>query len=127
MKNFYINTKFLPLLLLMLWFISLGGSFGCSSFSNLPREVQIVTAYQSMGATLEEAKPVILAFCANNTLSELDCAEAKRAYNQAVTMYKTLGDAADNAIDTGDQSRVIQLTVQLKTLLMYLNQFLVTQ
>ncbi len=93
----------------------------------MPKEVRLVTAYQSMGATLEATKPVILAFCANGTLNEVDCTEAKRAYNQAVTIYKTLGDAADHAVDTGDQAMVIQLTVQLKTLLMYLDQFLVTQ
>ncbi len=102
-------------------------SNGCATLSDMPRDIQIVTAYQSMGATLEEAKPVILALCANSTLDKADCAEAKRAYNQAVTLYKTLGDAADQAIDTGDQTRVRQLTVQLKVLLMYLSPFLVTQ
>ncbi len=89
--------------------------------------VRLVTAYQSMGATLEEAKPVILAFCANGTLNDADCTEAKRAYNQAVTLYKVLGNAAVTAVDTGDQAIVIRLTVQLKTLLMYLEHFLVTQ
>ncbi len=125
MKNFYNYTKILTCyFLFLLWFLLLLPSFGCSS---MPDAIQIVTAYQSMGATLEQAKPAILALCSNNTLNEADCTEAKRAYNQAVTIYKTLGDASEFAVTTGEQERVRQLTVQLKTLLMYLNTFLVAQ
>ena len=128
MKNFYIDTKFLSLLILMLWSLSLIGSLGCSSiFSNAPREVQVVTAYQSMGATLEEAKPAILNLCATGTLKDADCVKAKAAYNQAVTIYKTMAKAADLAVDTGDDTNLRAKTLRLQELLVIINQFIVTQ
>ncbi len=94
---------------------------------SVPKEIQILVTYQSMGITLEEAKPAILALCSSGKLTPTDCSKAKMAYNQAVTLYKTLGDAAEIAINTGDDTRVRSLILQLENLLVIVNQFLVTQ
>ncbi len=102
-------------------------SAGCSTLGNMSKTKQLVVTYQTMGATLEEAKPAILAYCSNGTLNKADCVKAKAAYNQAVTVYKTLGDAVDSSLVTGDDTRVSSLILQLQGLLVIVNQFLVTQ
>jgi hypothetical protein len=97
---------------------------GCSS---IPKQTQIVITYQSMGIALEEAKPAILALCASGVLNETDCAEAKAAYNQAVTIYKTLGTMSNIAIDTDDDTGFRSLALKLQSMLVVINKFLVTQ
>lgn len=118
-----ISCYFLSLLLSLSLFIFAG----CSTIGEMPRVTKLLVSYQTMGATLEDAKPTILALCASGTLEEVDCAKAKKAYNQAVTVYKTLGDAVDSAVITGDDTRVRTLTLQLQNLLIIVSQFLVTQ
>ncbi len=125
MNNFYTNTKILTCyFLLLLWSISLVGSFGCSS---IPKETQIVITYQSMGTILEEAKPAILALCDNDVFSYNECSQAITAYNQAVTIYLTLGDLAAIGIDTGVDSGFHSMALELQALLLIVNNFLVAQ
>ncbi len=126
MKFYFINTKNLPVVLLMLLaaLILTIASLGCSSMSTIKRGI---ITYQATGAILEEAKPAILTGCVNGTLDEADCADAKKAYNQAVTVYKDLGDATTLAIFTGDNAPVSRLTLQLQNLLIVVNKYLVTQ
>ncbi len=121
------NLNIVSFALMFLLSISLIVSSGCKTIQKMPDATKLVVTYQSMGVTLEEAKPAILALCASGTLKEADCAKAKKAYNQAVTVFKTLGDAVDSAVITGDDTRVRSLTIQLRTLLLSVNSFLVTQ
>ncbi len=119
------NTNILSSCFLVMLTVAL--SIGCSALSKIPRSTQYAIAYQAMGATLEVAKPVILSMCADGTFDEVDCAKAKKAYNQAVTVYKLLGDAVDSLIVTGDETNVQRLLLQLQALLGVVNEFLVTQ
>ncbi len=100
---------------------------GCSTLGKTDRSTQYTIAYQAMGAVLEVAKPQILAMCADSVFDEADCSKAKKAYNQAVTSYKLLGDAVDSLILTeGDDRNVQRLLLQLQALLVVVNQFLAT-
>ncbi len=126
MIDFYINNKKLScLFLLMLWSLSLIGLLGCSS--TVPREVQVVSVYQSMGATLEEAKPAILSLCATGALNNDDCSKAISTYNIAVAIYKAMSVEAEIAIETGDDTHLRTKTLQLQEYLIIINQFLITQ
>lgn len=125
MKNFYIDTKkFTCFFLLILWSLSVLSPLGCSS---MPWQVKTVVTYQSVGVTMDEAKTAVLAMCKNGTLDQVDCRKAKHAYNQAVTVYKAMGVAADVAMDTGDDLEYRSLALQLSHLLEVVNSFLVTQ
>ncbi len=117
-----INIQYIPILLILSFLII--GLFGCSSMSTIKRGI---ITYQATGAILEEAKPAILSACVTGTLDEADCTDAKKAYNQAVTVYKDLGDATTLAIFTGDNAPVSRLTLQLQNLLIVVNKYLVTQ
>jgi hypothetical protein len=86
-----------------------------------------VITYETIGVTLEEAKPALIVLCADGILDKADCIAAREAYNQAVTVYKTLGVAAMIAIDTGDDTQYRTLALELSELLTVLNRFLVTQ
>ncbi len=121
----FINRNILSSCFLVMLMVAV--FIGCSTLSKMPRSTQYAIAYQAMGATLEVAKPTILAMCADGTFDEVDCAKAKKAYNQAVTAYKLLGDAVDSLIVTGDETSVQSLLLQMQTLLGIVNQFLVTQ
>ena len=124
MKNFYINNKkFTCFFLFVLWSLSLS-SLGCG---NMSWQKRTVITYETIGATLEEAKPALQALCLNGVLDEGDCTAAREAYNQAVTAYKAMGVAAVIAIDTGDDTQYRNLAKELSELLIILNEFLVTQ
>ena len=124
MKNFYINNKkFTCFFLFVLWSLSLS-SLGCGS---MPWQKRTVVTYETIGATLEEAKPALIVLCADGTLDKADCIAAREAYNQAVTIYKAMGAAATIAIDTGDDSDYRNLAGELAELFIILNAFLVTQ
>jgi hypothetical protein len=86
-----------------------------------------VITYETIGVTLEEAKPVLIVLCAEGILDKADCIAAREAYNQAVTAYGAMGVAAMIAFDTGDDTQYRNLAKELSELLIVLNRFLVTQ
>ncbi len=119
------NTNILASCFMVMLMVAI--SVGCSTLSKMPRKTQYTLAYQAMGITLEVAKPQILSMCAEGVFDEVDCAKATKAYNQAVTSYKLLGEAVDALIVTGDEVTVQDLLLQLQALLGVVNQYLATQ
>ncbi len=90
---------------------------GCGSFGSMPIEKQVVISYEVMGETLKTAKPTMIGLCASGDISAEDCVNARNAYNEAVTLYKMLGEMAIVAVDTGDGSNYQELSLQLMALL----------
>jgi hypothetical protein len=86
-----------------------------------------VITYETIGVTLEEAKPALIALCADGILDKADCIAAREAYNQAVTAYRAMGVTAMIALDTGDDTQYRSIALELSELLTVLNRFLVTQ
>lgn len=118
--NFYINTKkFTCFFLFVLWSLSLC-SLGCSS---MPWQKQTVISYQIMGETLQSSKTVLQELCLTGALSAEDCSTARTTYNQAVDIYKLLGNQALIAIDIGNDSVYKQLAAQLMQLLVILGEY----
>ena len=112
--NFYINNKkFTCFFLFVLWSLSLC-SLGCSS---MPWQKQTLVSYQVMGETLKSSKVVLIELCLNGTLSEKDCSEARDAYNQAVDVYKVLGNQAIIAMDIGSDTIYKSMARHLMALL----------
>jgi hypothetical protein len=95
-------------------------SQGCGSMS---AKKTTMVSYESAGAVLDNALPVLKGFCANGTLNSADCASAKNAYNDAVSVYKLLGTAAIVAIDTGDNTSYLAMQARLSELLTQLTKF----
>lgn len=115
MKNFYINNKTLTcFFLLMLWSLSLS-SLGCSSTASWQK--QTMMSYQAAGEVLNASKPILKSLCADGTLSGDECAKAKKAYNDAVSLYKLLGTTAVMAIDTDNEGSYERMQAQLMELL----------
>jgi hypothetical protein len=65
--------------------------------------------------------------CIQKTLTREQCTEAREAYNIAVTVYKEMGVAYSDMVDTGDDTQYRNRAVQLSKLLIILNEYLVTQ
>jgi len=76
-----------------------------------------MVAYEGMGAVLETALPSLKALCNGEVMSAEECEEAKNAYNEAVSIYKFLGDAAIVVVDTGDDSSYRVMSARLMKLL----------
>jgi hypothetical protein len=114
------SVKTNKIIVLMCAAILLFNVFGCAGFRDLPTETKVVMSYEGMGAILQTSKPILKAFCADGTLNPGDCIEARKAYNEAVTVYKFLGDIALMAIDTGDGSSYQLMTTRLMDLLIKL-------
>ncbi|MEE9356239.1 MAG: hypothetical protein V3U75_11670 [Methylococcaceae bacterium] len=93
------------------------GFMGCGTLQDVPTETKVVLTYESMGAVLETALPTLQGLCSTGTMSAEDCIEAKMAYNEAVAIYKFLGDAAILAVDTGDYSSFKIMATRLMKLL----------
>ena len=113
MKNFYINKNYTCFFLLMLWSLSLS-SLGCGSMSWQKRTM---ISYEAAGEVLKTSLPILKAMCADGTLNAEDCKASKKAFNDAVRLYKLLGTAAIMAIDTGDRGTYDQMQAQLIELL----------
>jgi hypothetical protein len=73
--------------------------------------------YEGIGAVLKTAKPILMSFCYDGTLNPDDCVKARSAYNEAVSIYKFLGDIAMVVMDTGDDSSYQMMSVRLVTLI----------
>lgn len=82
-----------------------------------------MVSYESAGAVLDNALPVLKGFCIDGTLNSVDCASAKKAYNDAVGIYKLLGTAAIVAIDSGDNGSYLAKKAELAELLTALSKF----
>jgi hypothetical protein len=120
LKNFYINNKkFTCFFLFVLWSLFVFSSLGCGSIQK-----RTVVTYESIGVTLETAKPTLIALCAGGVLDEGDCIAAREAFNQAVTAYKAMGVAAAIAVDTGDDTQYRDLAMELSELFVILNKYL---
>jgi hypothetical protein len=65
--------------------------------------------------------------CIQKTLTSEQCTDAREAYNTAVTVYKKMGVAYSEMIDTGDDTQYRNLAMTLSKLLIILNEYLVTQ
>lgn len=121
MKNFYINNKNLTcFFLLMLWCLPVLSSLGCGSMSWQKRTM---ISYDAAGEVLNASKPILKTLCADGTLSGDECAEARDAYNDAVSLYKLLGTTAIMAIDTDNQGSYETMQDQLMVLLSELAEF----
>lgn len=110
MTNYYFKKNLTCFFLLLVVL----GSFGCSSMSWQKRTM---VTYASAGEVLKASQPILKTMCSDGTLSAADCAKAKKAYNDAVAIYKLLGAAATLAIDTGDHGSYDQMLRQLSGLL----------
>lgn len=93
------------------------GLIGCGTLQDIPTETKVVLTYESMGAVLETALPALQGLCSTGAMSAEDCIEAKKAYNEAVAIYKFLGEAAILAVDTGDDSSFKMMAARLMKLL----------
>jgi hypothetical protein len=80
-------------------------------------------SYESAGAVIDSALPILKGMCNDGTLNSTDCAAAKKAYNDAVGIYKLLGTAAIVAIDSGDKGSYLAMQRQLSELLTVLSKF----
>ncbi len=96
---------------------------GCVGCKSRPMETKVVLTYSSMGAVIESALPTLKKLCEAKTLSDEECAEAKKAYNEAVAIYKFLGDVAIVAVDTGDDSSYKTMATRLMGLLSQLQSY----
>jgi hypothetical protein len=90
---------------------------GCGTLQDMPTETKVVLTYESMGAVLETALPTLQGLCSTGAMNAEDCIDAKKVYNEAVSIYKFLGDAAIIAVDTGSDSSFKAMTVRLMKLL----------
>jgi len=93
------------------------GLIGCGTLADIPTETKVVLAYESMGAVLETALPALQGLCGTGAMSAEDCIEAKKVYNEAVSIYKFLGDVAIVAVDTGEDSSFKMMSARLMKLL----------
>jgi hypothetical protein len=80
-------------------------------------------SYEAAGEVLKASLPILKAMCADGTLNADDCAAAKKAYDDAVGIYKLLGTTAIMAIDTGDPGSYNRMQAQLTELLTQLADF----
>jgi len=90
---------------------------GCGTLQDMPRETKVVLTYESMGAVIGTALPTLQELCKTGAMSAEDCIEAKDLYNEAVSIYKFLGDGAIIAVDTGDESSYKIMAAKLMELL----------
>jgi hypothetical protein len=97
---------------------------GC--FMTAPWQQKSVATYQSMGEFLTTAQVALKSLCEDGTLDKDQCRDARETYNDAVSIYHKMGDAAILAIDTDDRTQYDGLHGDLSVLLALLNQFLVT-
>ncbi len=124
MNNFYINNKkFTCFFLFMLWCSCLG-FLGCGSLSEMPAEKRVVVSYQSTGEVLGVAKTTLKRLCASGVLDKDDCVDARAAYNEAVGIYKVLGDVAELALDSGDDTAYQSMARRLMALLDIINKYI---
>ncbi len=107
----------------MLWCFCLS-SLGCGSLSEMPTEKKVVVSYQSTGEVLKVSKTTLRRLCASGVLEKDDCAAAKAAYNEAVGIYKVLGDVAELALDSGDDTAYQSMARRLMTLLDIINKYI---
>lgn len=120
MKSFYINNKNLTcFFLLILWCLCLG-SLGCGSMSWQKRTM---ISYEAAGEVLQASQPILRAMCEDGTLSPEDCIAARKTYNDAVEIYKIMGNAAIIAMDTGEQSVYKDLNIRLMEILGQIAEF----
>jgi hypothetical protein len=117
------SVKTNKIIVLMCAAILLFNVFGCAGFRDLPTETKVVMSYEGMGAVLETSKPILQAFCQDGTINPGDCIEARKAYNEAVSIYKFLGDIALVAIDTGDDSSYTMMVGRLMDLLIKIQEY----
>lgn len=113
MTNYYFNKNIACVFVLMLT-VSLF-SFGCSSTKSWQKRTMV--SYQAAGEILNTSKPILMAMCADGTLGDADCKEARHAYNEAVSLYKLLGTTAVMAIDIDDPGSYETMQAQLRDLL----------
>lgn len=118
--NFFMN-KFSPFLFIM-WF-SCVCCLGC--IGNMPWQKTALISYQTAGPVLFEAKVSLTGFCESGVLDEEQCAEAKEAYNTAVSVYKLMGNQLIIAMDSGDDSIYQTLSVELSTAIQILTAFVI--
>jgi hypothetical protein len=74
-------------------------------------------SYEAAGEVLKTSLPILKAMCADGTLNAGECQDAKKAYDEAVGIYKLLGTTAILAIDTGDPGSYQRMQAQLTELL----------
>ena len=124
MENFYINNKkFTCFFLFMLLCLCLS-SLGCGSLNNMPAEKRVVVSYQATAEILRTSKATLKALCASGALDEEACIGAKRAYDEAVDIYKLLGNVAGLALDSGDDTAYQNMARRLMVLLDILNKYI---
>jgi hypothetical protein len=74
-------------------------------------------SYEAAGEVLKTSKATLKTMCDAGAITAEDCAVAREAYNDAVDIYKIMGNTAIIAMDTGDSSVYKDLQVQLMELL----------
>ncbi len=125
-KEKQLNIMSRPYFVIIVFILLFGcfiGEFGCAGLRGLPTETKVLMSYEGMGVVLQTSKPVMMALCADGTIKPDDCVEARKAYNEAVSIYKFLGDIALIAIDTGDDSGYRMMTTRLMDLLIKIQNY----
>ncbi len=96
---------------------------GCASTRPTPIETQTLISYEAMGEVLNAAKPILITLCKSGELGRGECMDAMFAYNEAVDLYKFLGNLASDVIDTGEGSNYRVMANQLMGLLVVINKY----
>jgi hypothetical protein len=91
----------------------------------MPWQKTALISYQTAGPVLFEAKVSLKRFCDSGALDDEQCAEAKEAYNTAVSVYKLMGNQLIIAMDSGDDSIYQTLSVELSTAIQILTAFVI--
>lgn len=117
------NEKLITGLIILTWIciaLLLNLSIGCGS---MPWQKKAVVSYQSFGATLQTAKQTLFLSCSNGTLNSEDCKQAKAKYNEAVNVYKLMGNKIIILLDTDDEIIYQTMSFELLDLLSQLSVF----
>ena len=107
------------IVLILIWLVS-----GCGMLDRMPPEKQVVMTYTVMGETLNTAKPILISLCKSETMSAEDCKAARMAYNDAVKIYKRLGQYALKAIDKGNSDSYNSLALEFMELLTVIDKYI---
>ena len=93
------------------------GLSGCGTLREATVETKTVMSYEAIGATLQVALPTLQELCAAELINTEDCLKAKKVYNEAVAIYKFLGESAVRVVDTSDDSSYQVMALKLVALL----------